>query len=145
MECCCHVWAGAPSCYLALLDKLQKRICRTVGRSFATSLEPWTHCRNVASLSVFYRYYFGFGRWSSELAQLVPLPFSRGRSTRYSDRLNDFPVNIPNVTRMSMSAVSFLAQLTPLKNTPTLFLPSPLLNLKTAQAPLFRQSPLYFG
>ena len=21
--CCCHVWAGAPSCYLELLDKLQ--------------------------------------------------------------------------------------------------------------------------
>ena len=30
MEYCCHVWAGAPSCYLELLDKLQKRICRTV-------------------------------------------------------------------------------------------------------------------
>ena len=29
MEYCCHVWAGAPSCYLELLDKLQKRICRT--------------------------------------------------------------------------------------------------------------------
>ena len=28
-----------------------------------------------------YRYYFG--RCSSELAQLVPLPYSRGRSTRY--------------------------------------------------------------
>ena len=27
----CHVWAGAPSCYLELLDKLQKWICRTVG------------------------------------------------------------------------------------------------------------------
>ena len=27
---CCHVWAGAPSCYLELLDKLQKRICRIV-------------------------------------------------------------------------------------------------------------------
>ena len=26
MEHCCHVWAGAPSCYLDLLDKLQKRI-----------------------------------------------------------------------------------------------------------------------
>ena len=24
IEYCCHVWAGAPSCYLALLDKLQK-------------------------------------------------------------------------------------------------------------------------
>ena len=23
MEYCCHVWAGAPSCYLELLDKLQ--------------------------------------------------------------------------------------------------------------------------
>ena len=56
-------------------------------------LEPLAHRRNVASLSLFYRYYFG--RCSSELAQLVPLPYSRGRSTRYSDRLHDFSVTIP--------------------------------------------------
>ena len=93
MEYCCHVWGGAPSCYLDLLDKLQKRICRIVGPSLAASLEPLAHRRNVASLSLFYRYYFG--RCSSELAQLVPLPFSRGRSTRYSDRLHDFSVTIP--------------------------------------------------
>ena len=74
MEYCCHVWAGAPSCYLDLLDKLQKRICRIVGPSLTASLEPLAHRRNVASLNVFYRYYFG--RCSSELAQLVPLPFS---------------------------------------------------------------------
>ena len=37
MEYCCHVWAAAPSCYLELLDKLQKRICRTVGPSLAAS------------------------------------------------------------------------------------------------------------
>ena len=74
MEYCCHVWAGAPSCYLELLDKLQKQICRTTGPSLAPSLEPLTHHRNVASLNLFYRYYFD--RWSSELAQLVPLPFS---------------------------------------------------------------------
>ena len=43
MEYCCHVWAGAPSCYLELLDKLQKQICRTVGSSIAVSLEPLTH------------------------------------------------------------------------------------------------------
>ena len=24
MEYCCHIWAGTPSCYLELLDKLQK-------------------------------------------------------------------------------------------------------------------------
>ena len=81
------VWTGAHSCYLDLLDKLQKRICRIVGPSLAASLEPLTHHRNVASSSLFYRYYFG--RCSSELAQLVPLPFSQGRSTRYSDRLHD--------------------------------------------------------
>ena len=40
MECCCHVWAGARSCYLELLEKLQKRICRTDGSSLAAFLEP---------------------------------------------------------------------------------------------------------
>ena len=44
MEYCCHVWAAAPSCYLELLDKLQKRMCRTVGPSLAASLEPLAHC-----------------------------------------------------------------------------------------------------
>ena len=66
MEYCCHVWAGAPSCYLELLDKLQKRICRTVDPSLAASLEPLAHRQNVASLSLFYRYYSG--RCSSELS-----------------------------------------------------------------------------
>ena len=27
MEYCCHVWGGAPSCYLELLEKLQNWIC----------------------------------------------------------------------------------------------------------------------
>ena len=93
MEYCYLVWAGAPSCYVELLEKLQKRICRTVGPSVAASLEPLAHNRNVASLSLFYWYYFG--RCSSELAQLVPLPFSWGRYTLYSDGLHDFSVAIP--------------------------------------------------
>ena len=38
MGYCCHVLAGAPSCYLELLYKLQRRLCRTVGLSLATSL-----------------------------------------------------------------------------------------------------------
>ena len=46
----------------------------------------------VSGLSLFYRYYFG--RCSSELCQLVPLPFSRGKATRYSDRLHDFFLTI---------------------------------------------------
>ena len=93
MEYCCHVWAACPSCYLELLDKLQKLICRAVGTSLAASLKPLVHCRNVASLSLFYRYYFV--RCSSELAQLIQLLYSRGRSTHCSDRLHDFSVTIP--------------------------------------------------
>ena len=74
MEYCCHVLAGAPSCYLELLDKLQKPICRTVGPSLAASLEPLAHRGNVARLSLLYRYFFG--RCLSQLAELVPLSFS---------------------------------------------------------------------
>ena len=73
MEYCCHLWACAPSFHLELLDK-QKNW--TVGPSLATSLEPLSHCQNVATMNLFYSYYLG--RCSSELAQLVPLPFLRG-------------------------------------------------------------------
>ena len=43
MEYYCHVWASAPSCYLELLDKLQKWICRAVGPLLAAALEPLAH------------------------------------------------------------------------------------------------------
>ena len=85
MEYCCHVWAVARSWYLELLEKLQKRICRTVGPSLAGSLEPLPHRRNVASLSFFNRYYFD--RFSSELIFLSQmtllrwLPFLFGSQT----------------------------------------------------------------
>ena len=65
--------------WCSLLDKLQNWIYRTVGPNPWIIVEMWP----------------AFGRCSSELAQLVPLPFSRGRSTRYSDRLHDFSVTIP--------------------------------------------------
>ena len=122
MEYCCHVWAGAPSCYLDLLDKLQKRICRIVGPSLAASLEPLAHCWNVASLSLFYRYYVG--RCSSELAQLVPLPFSRWRSTRYSDRLHDFSVTIPRCYKDIYVSSFFLRKARLWNSLPREFFPS---------------------
>ena len=85
MEYCYHIWAGASSCYL--------QICMTVHPSFAASLKPLAHCQNVASLSLFHRYYFAW--YLFELVELVPLPYSRGRSTRCSDRSHDFSVAIP--------------------------------------------------
>ena len=58
LEYCCHIWAGAHSCYLEMLDKLQKQIRGAVGPSLAAYLEPLAHPGNVASVSLFYRYYF---------------------------------------------------------------------------------------
>ena len=104
MEYFCHVWAGASSCYLDLLDKLQKRICRIVGPSLAASLEPLAHHRNVASLSLFYRYCFG--RCSSELAQLVALPFSRGGLLVILKDCMIFLSPFLDVIRMSMPTLS---------------------------------------
>ena len=93
MEYCCHIWAGAPIYYFKLLGKLQKLIYRTVGPSLAASLEPLAHRLNVASLSLFYKFYIG--KCSSELARQVPPPFSQGRSTCYSHRLHEFSVTTP--------------------------------------------------
>ena len=90
---CCHVQVGGLVATWNCQVSYEKHICRTVGPSLATSLEPLAYHGNVASLSRFHRYYFG--RCSSELDQMVPLLFSRGRSTRYSDRLQDFSVAIP--------------------------------------------------
>ena len=98
MEYCCHVWAGAPKRYLDLLDRLQKRVCRMVGPILAGSLEPLALRRNVASLSLFYRYYHG--KCSKELSKLVPVPHSRTRSTRYSVGLHDFAVTVPKCSKV---------------------------------------------
>ena len=74
MEDCFHYWASASSCSLNMWDKLRKWECRTVSHS----LETLPHCLNVATVSLFCGYYFG--RCSSELAQLVLLPYLSGRS-----------------------------------------------------------------
>ena len=88
MEYCCHAWAGAPSYYLEMLDKLQKRICRTCCLSWTIGSSS-----KCSKSFLFGRYYFG--RCLSELTPLVPLPYSRERSTRYSDSLHDFFVTLP--------------------------------------------------
>ena len=72
------------------VKKTNMKDCWSFTCCFSWTLGSWS---NVASLSPLYRYYFG--RCSSELAQLIPLLFSRGKSTRYSDRLHNISVTIP--------------------------------------------------
>ena len=93
IEYCCHVWAGATSCFLELLDQLQKLIWRAVGSSLVLPpLNPWL----IVEMQPVYVFSFRgqFGRCSSELAELVPLTYSRGRSTHHPDRLHNFSASI---------------------------------------------------
>ena len=111
MKHCCRIWAGAPSCYLELLDKLQKRICRNAGSSLAASLEPLAHFQNVARLTLFYRYYLvdvhlNWPNWFLFLILVVGLLIILIDCMIFLSPFLD-------VTRMSMSIVSFLAQLDP--------------------------------
>ena len=108
MEYCCHVWAGAPSCYLDLLDKLQKRICRIVGPSLAAFLEPSAHSPNVPSLSLFYRYLVDvLQNWLNSFHFL----FHEGCLLVILIDCMIFLSPFLDVTSMYMSTVSFLAQL----------------------------------
>ena len=89
MRYCFHFWAGAPSCYLEMLDKLQKRRYSTLGPSLAASLESLAHHRNVSKCR----------NASSEVAQLLPLPCMI------------FLLPFIDIIRMSVSTVSFLSRL----------------------------------
>ena len=105
MEYCCHIWAGAPSCYLELLDKLQKQICRTVGPSLAASLEPLAHRRNVASIGItLVHVHLNWLNWFHFL-------ILEGDLLVILIDCMIFLSPFLDVTRMSMSTVSFLAQL----------------------------------
>ena len=88
MGYCLYDYVDVPSYSMNIWDELQKRECKTVNHSFETLL----HYLNVATLSLFCR--DCFGRCSSELAELFPLPYLSGRSTPYSNRLHDFSVTI---------------------------------------------------
>ena len=69
-----YLMSGLSWLLLDILDKLQERIYRTVGPLLSAFLEPLAHRLDLTSLSHFCRYYFVI--FSSEMAQLIPLPCS---------------------------------------------------------------------
>ena len=64
------LWASAPKCYLNILDRLQNCVCKAVDPSLLDQLKPLARCRNVANLSLFYRYCSE--KCFTELIELVP-------------------------------------------------------------------------
>ena len=105
---CCHFWAGASSCYLEMLDKLQKQICRTVS--------PWLALETLGSSpECSHRKFFSIGitlvdvelNWFSWIHFLI---LEGGLLVSLMDCIFFFLLFL-DVARMSMLTVSFFTQL----------------------------------
>ena len=107
MEYCCHIYGSLRNCYLELLDKLQKQICRIVVPSLSASLENLVYPEKVGSFSVFYGCYFGrcYLNWLNWFHFLILKVGLLVILIHYMIFLSPFL----DVTRMSMSKVSFLS------------------------------------
>ena len=74
-------WGGAPRSHgLDLPDGVQKWVVSLVGSGLSAGLQALSPRRDVTSLRLFYKYYYG--KFSSELADLVPPKHVTVRSTR---------------------------------------------------------------
>ena len=94
MEYCCHIWAGASTSMLNMLERIQVRVINMIGPNLSSGLQSLSHRRNVASLSLFYRYYNGL--CSDELSALVPPRKVFVRSTRSAAKSHLHTVEIPS-------------------------------------------------
>ena len=100
---------------------------RNVGPQHVASLEVLTHCWNVASLSLFYR--CRFDRCSLELAELVPLTHSPGRSTHYSNGFHDLFFIIPRCYKVVYASSFFLHRARLWNSVPIFFLLWPMIKV----------------
>ena len=89
MEYCAHIWTGASKASLSILDRLQYGFNGLVDEELFSSLQPLSHRSNVASLSLFYRYYYG--DCSAELHELVPKHRDFSRVTRFAKQAGEHP------------------------------------------------------
>ena len=110
MEYSSHVWGG--STHTALLNRVESKAFRLINTpSLTDSLQPLSVRRNVASLSLFYRYFHG--HCSSELSASIPPPLRRARNTRQASNSHPFSVQLPyaRVNRYSQSFMYKTGQL----------------------------------
>ncbi|XP_065645759.1 uncharacterized protein LOC136076213 [Hydra vulgaris] len=85
---------------------MQKRFVNIVRPALTANLQPLSHCRNVASLSLFYKYYNGY--CSNELASLVPSTKFHFRVTRHLIKSHPFTATVPKCSKSSYSSSFFL-------------------------------------
>ena len=109
MEYCCQVWADAPNCYLELLDKLQNEYAGLVVLLLLLLLNPWL------IIEMWPAEVFSIGITLVDVVKIWLnwfhfLFLEAGLLVILIDCMI-FLSPFPDVTRMSMSTVSFIAQL----------------------------------
>ena len=93
LEYCSRIWGSSP--YTSLLDRVESKTTRSIDDpSLTLTLDPLSLRCKVASLSLFYRCYFG--HCSNELATCVPPPIARPRSTRQASFAHNYCVELSN-------------------------------------------------
>ena len=93
MEYCSHVWGGSP--YVRILDRVEAKAFRLINDASSTSqLDSLSLRRRVASLTIFYKYYFG--NCSEEIKSIMPPPLPRPRNTRQTSVSHNFCVRLDN-------------------------------------------------
>ena len=94
MQYCSHIWGGAPRSHgLDLLVRVQKWVVSLVSSGLSCDLQALSHRRDVASLSLFYKYYYR--KCSSELVDLVPPKHVTVTSTHFPEQMHCHAVNSP--------------------------------------------------
>ena len=93
LEYCSHTWGFSP--YTFLLNRVESKAMRLIGDpSLTSTLDPLSLHRKLASLSLFYRYYFG--HCSDELAACIPPSMAQPRSTRQASFAHNYCVELSN-------------------------------------------------
>ena len=93
MEYCSHIWGSSP--YTSLLDRVESKAISLIGDpSLTSTLDPLSLRRKVASLSLFYSYYFD--HCSDELAACIPPPMAWPRFTRQASFAHNYCVELSN-------------------------------------------------
>ena len=106
MKYCCHVWVGAPSCYLELLDKLHMQNCWPFTCCLSWTLGSSLKCSRLKS-SVGITFVDVHMNWLNWFHFVI----LEGGLLVILYKLHDFSVIIPKCTKMSMPTVSSLALL----------------------------------
>ena len=93
LKYCSYIWDTSP--FTSLLDRVESKVICSIGDPSSTStLDPLSLRCKVASLSLFYCYYFG--HCSDELAACVPPTVARPRSTCQASFAHNYCVELSN-------------------------------------------------